>query len=467
MDDINNQGFVQAPAATASRSAASRSASAPAAPETPAALVYSKTSLGDSFYNLLPVIDTELIPINQRGQFTPAESLELFRGQDMIAKINGIKLDPFDDKQINDNIYIENYINNFCEQIFNNISKKQYPGETYDIPRRNHGGLNHLRSLKFGIWIITKIIEKSKKHTYESLFPSKQFLIMVILSTMFESIMRVNEDGSGSVLCGLSKNYLKKIYPDLDLKKLGGTNYKLSTHQLASSIFFMVLMRQCFNTDIISDKDIQLLGRGVAYHYIDDSLNIQELTIDDINGSNNLNFFIYYVITVSGHYLDHCRVWWVSEMINEPYIVKLFELFDIQDEEKKKLIKLIITTLRYTEFYKYNGEIENIDNTNMKTSCRNLDKRYYNPNFQRLSYNFKKCYDKLNLELAIKNLLKIIPTTTPTNSIVGGNIKHTKLTIKSKNSYKNKKSKKSKKNKKTNKSKNSYKNKKSKKSKIN
>ena len=452
MEQPNKQGSVQAPAATASRSAsapASRSASAPAAPETLATPVYSKKSLGERFQNLLPVIDTELIPeINQRGKLTPAESLELFRDQDMIAKINGIKLDPFDDKQINDNIYIENYIKNFCEQIFNNISKKQYPYENFPIPRRNHGGLNHLRSLKFGIWIITKIIEKSRKHTYEALFPSKQFLIMVILSTMFESIMRVNEDGSGSVLCGLSEDYLKKIYPDLDLKKLGGTNYKLSTHQLASSIFFMVLMRQCFiNTDIISDKDIQLLGRGVAYHYIDDSsLNIQELTIDDINGPNNLKFFIYYVITVSGHYLDHCRVWWVSEMINEPYIVKLFELFDIQDEEKKKLIKLIITTLRYTEFYKYDDKIENIDNTDMKTSCRKLDYRYRydNPNFQRLSYNFKKCYDKLNLKLAIKNLLKIIPTTTPTNSIVGGNIKHTKLTIKSKNSYKNKKSKKSK-----------------------
>jgi len=444
---------------------------------TPATPVYSKKSLGQRFQNLLPVIDTELIPEpSQTGLLHPRDSLEYFKAPEMIAKINGIKLDHFDDKQINDNIYIEKYIKTFCEQIFNNISTKDYPNEQEVIPRKNHGGLNHLRSLKFGIWVITKIIEKSKNiiknDTYEALFPSKQFLIMVILSTMFESIMRVNEDSSRKVLCKLSELYLKRIYSELDFEQLGGKDSTLSTHQLASSIFFMVLMRKCFidkdkdkDKSIISEKDIQLLGRGVAYHYInDDKLKLKGLTIVNINEPNNLKFFIYYVITVSGHYLDHCRETF-SKMINEPYIVKLFKLFDIQENEKVELIKVIVRTLKNTEHNKYNGNIEDINNTNMRESCKNLWKRYKNRNFQTLSSNFNECYDKLNLELEIKNLLKTIPTTTPTNSIVGGNIKHTKLIIKSK---KFKKSKKSKTNKKTNKpykSKNSYKNKKSKKSK--
>jgi len=444
---------------------------------TPATPVYSKKSLGESFQNLLPLIGTELIPeLIQSGRLHPRKSLEYFKAPEMIAKINGIKLDPFDDKQINNNIYIENYIKTFCEQIFNNISTKDYPNEKKLIPRQNHGGLNHLRSLKFGIWVITKIIEKSKNiiknDTYEALFPSKQFLIMVILSTMFESIMRVNEDGSGSVLCKLSKDYLNRIYPELDFEQLGGKDSTLSTHQLASSIFFMVLMRKCFidkdkdkDKSIISEKDIQLLGRGVAYYYIDeDKLKLKGLTIDNINEINNLKFFIYYVITVSGHYLDHCRENY-SKMINEPYIVKLFTLFDIQNKEKIELIKLIITTLINTEHIEYKGNIEDINETNnMKKICRKLQGRYDNPNFKDLSLNFEKCYTELDLKSEIKKLLKIIPTT-PINSIVGGNIKHTKLIIKSK---KFKKSKKSKTNKKTNKpykSKNYYKNKKSKKSK--
>ena len=375
-------------------------------------------SLGESFKKLLPVIGTELKPEpNQSGRLTPAKSLEYFKAQEMIAKIDGINLDPFDNKQINNDIYIENYIKTFCEQIFNNISTKDYPTETKSIPRQNHGGLNHLRSLKFGIWVITKIIEKSKNiiknDTYEALFPSKQFLIMVILSTMFESIMRVNEDGSSSVLCKLSEDYLNRIYPDLNFEQLGGKESTLSTHQLASSIFFMVLMRKCFtDKSIISEKDIQLLGRGVAYHYIDDAkLKLEGLTIDKINEPNNLKFFIYYVITVSGHYLDHCRANF-SKMINEPYIVKLFELFDIKDNEKIELIKLIVRTLKNTEHNTYNGKIEYIninDTKNMKVSCGKLIDRYNNPNFKELSSNFEKCYTELNLELEIKNLLKTIP----------------------------------------------------------
>ena len=35
-----------------------------------------------------------------------------------------------------------------------NISTKNYPGQNIEIPRENHGGLNHLRSLKFSIAII-------------------------------------------------------------------------------------------------------------------------------------------------------------------------------------------------------------------------------------------------------------------------------------------------------------------------
>jgi len=225
---------------------------------------------------------------------------------------------------------------------------------------------------------------------------------MLILSTMFESILRIDEKSSSKVLCELSENYFKKLYPTLDYNNLG-KNIALSTHQLASSIFFIVLMKKCFKGSI-PEYEIELLGKGVSYHYKDDqTLNIENLTLTNItdnNNNNNLKFFIYYVIIVCGHYLDHCRGPY-SDMINEPYIKKLFNLFDIKEKDRIELVKLVVNTLRITEFKRYDGKIKNINKSSQMIKkngyCSQLRGRKYNPLYKTLSLDFEKCYTTLTL----------------------------------------------------------------------
>ena len=124
-----------------------------------------------------------------------------------------------------------------------------------------------------------------------------------------------------------------------------------SPHQIASSVFFKVLMENCFkDTKDITNYDIDLLARCVSFHWSNshDTIKIIDLKLANLNEDNNLKFFIYYVIIIVGHYLDHCRANF-SRMINNDDIKHLLSLFDIDDNTKNELIKIVLQTMIKTE----------------------------------------------------------------------------------------------------------------------
>ena len=369
--------------------------------------------------------------------------------------LNNIKVTPFN-KSNNTNENVK-YIKNFCKQIFNNISTKSYPNENYDIPRRNHGGLNHLRSLKFGVLVIELLITSPSINPQikRELFKTKSFQVMLILSTMFESIMRVDEEGSGQVLCNISLKYFKKLYPTLKRKTY---NTSQSPHQIASSILHLVLMKKCFSSNI-DNETIETLSKAVSYHFQNKNnlnININKLQILDIlNKTKNLNFFIYNAIIISGHYLDHCRMGMAapSKMIEKDNIKSLFKLFNVPEFKKKMLITKVIKTvakteyssedywntyflnpkqdkhivdLKPTEIHKDLSRIVSYPNSKINTmskACEILDGKYprkgkyrqgrypkegtYRQKYIQRSTNFETAWKDLELEADIRNLLDI------------------------------------------------------------
>lgn len=380
---------------------------------------------GTEFKDLMPKADDSFF-FCKNDNYTN-DAIEKFKGLETM--LNNIKLDKFDNSQVKDIKYVKNYIKNFYKQIFNNLSTKNYPCQKEEVPRKNHGGLNHLRSLKFGIRIIIDIFNNISQEHYKLLFKNDTFIVLLVLSTSFESIMRIDENKSSLVLCKISKNYFNKLYPNLSYVTLG--NSMASPHQIASSVFFKVLMVHCFkdNKDI-SNYDIDLLSRGVSFHWSNDhdTIKIKELTLDDLNKDNNLKFFIYYVIIIVGHYLDHCRANF-SNMIHNDDIKHLLSLFNIDDNTKNKLIKTVLQTLLNTEFKSIDTfDINTVDIKNkMMVYCNKLQNRYTEPKFKELSLDFEKAYTTLKIEddlvlLLNFNIEKEKGDATPTDFIDGKKI---------------------------------------------
>lgn len=358
-----------------------------------------KICIGNEFVKLLPSPNELVNCKNERYTINALEAFKKYRNN-----LNQIKTIEYNPKGINDDIL---YIKKFMRQIWDNISNKQYPlypqdAEYYEntiIYRPNHGRLNHLRSMKFGIKVIQMILKSDiykQINGNETLFQKNHnLLIMLMCSTPFESIMRVDEQGSFYVLCDISKEYYNKLYPQLQKQFI---NSKASPHQIASSVLFTVLMEKCFPN---MKYFIDILSRGVSYHW--DGNNIQ---INNMNGFNIIHaFFIFHVIIMSGHYLDHCRGHW-SKAIQEDHIQKLFELFGITYNKQVELVKYIIQALVDTEHEYFNGNINSIRNIEMKERCKKLKGRYDKNKLKYLT-DFDKAWDVLDMNNLIGYTLQI------------------------------------------------------------
>ena len=85
----------------------------------------------------------------------------------------------------------------------------------------------------------------------------------------------------------------------------------MSPHQIASSIFYKVIMTECFDYD---PRQIEELALGVAFHWFktinSSTIQINNKNLSNIDKNNYLKFFIYYTIIMFGHYTDHCRCNW-------------------------------------------------------------------------------------------------------------------------------------------------------------
>lgn len=372
----------------------------------------SNSDVGTEFVKLLPKI-TDLSKCKNRAYAKKA--LTIFNSYENI--LNNIRIEKFDKNKINNINYICSFMKEISRNIFDNISSMNYPGEDHKIPRRNHGGLNALRSLLYGINVIKIILESDK---YKKLSPEQkeifnppELFMILMISPIFQSILRIDEKGGFPLLCKLKRDYYKKLFPGLNYKVLG-TGFFGSPHQIALSVLYKVIIEKAFSGVVDSHKLIEL-SRAITYHWgsAEDHLNINGKEIEDLDlnkpNKNFLPFFIYHVLMTNGHYLDHCRGRPpFSKMINNDDIKKLLDLFKISKKKISEIVKLVIETLKDTEFNGYeSGKRNSINAKNMEKSCNKLQGRYENPKFESLSLNFDKCWKKLNFNKTIKETLNV------------------------------------------------------------
>ena len=117
--------------------------------------------------------------------------------------IKNLEIKNINDTQfkIDGKINYEAYIKHFLSEIFNKISVNSYPYSPSQvhlgINRFNHGSLNHMRSVLFCL----KMVEKFKNNStdvFNKLFSTdkqKKLLTVLILSSIFKSLLRIDETG--------------------------------------------------------------------------------------------------------------------------------------------------------------------------------------------------------------------------------------------------------------------------------
>ena len=366
-----------------------------------------------------------------------------------ITNLNNIKLTPFNCAEINNNDYITAYIRDVCNQIFIQVSTKLYPGGLHNnmgayafdsnanqrVPRPNHGGLNHLRSIKFSVEIMTIIMTKLTPPQKKEIFKDRQFLIMLIIAPMFCTISRCWE-GSGQPYSNWTNELITALYPNLSSEsdsiitwvKADKKSIQYSTQGLISGIFYMTVMKKCFPGKLI---DIELLGFALSYYWTPEGNSIgikaiinnlkkkKKMTDRNFNG-DKLKFYIYNGIALFGHYLDHCRGNFSSE-IDEDFIKNLLLIFNITESERSEIIKSVIRTLETTEFQKNYSNTKKIPlGTKMKSICT-LEGRFQNENWKTLSlgtdFTSEEKEDNawlfLDLPKKIKRLITDLPIATP------------------------------------------------------
>jgi len=229
--------------------------------------------IGTKFVELLPKI-TDFT--SMKDPVYTETALQNFKTYEY--NLNHITLSKFDDSQQNNNNYIIHYIILFLQQIFHRVSNINYPGETMTIPRQNHGTLNNLRCFKFGLWFIKTIYNSLTKDQIQELFPDNKFLVMILLSTIFEAIMRIDERSSFDILTQLNEAYFNKLYPNLSYDEFGSV--QMTPPQIASSIFYKIIMTECFDCH---PKQIEELALAVTFYW-DDSINKTQHVIKEVNG---------------------------------------------------------------------------------------------------------------------------------------------------------------------------------------
>jgi len=409
------------------------------------------TTLKNKYRNIISQLEiTAADPYEQNYVNT---ALQFFSSEEILDNIDNIKLYKY-----SDNGNPKDFLKNFFKQIFNNISVKPYAKDklqleqtsTGTVWRPNHGGLNHLRSAKYGIWFLNKFRERNPELFY-TLFPNKSLLILAICSTPFESFMRIDEEGSFAVRGKMTEKNFNMIYPDL-IDLVPRNSSSMSPHQIVSSIFFKILSNACFDSVIDSYKQ-QIVSRAIGWYWEGrnsengNSVNLEskylKTNIDykseikwDINNYDissldfqRLVFFLSYCIAICGHYLDHCRCMNFSslhkpfETIDNNWLRLFKNIAKITKDDEREIFDIVIDSLYKTEFEKplecgeSNGkpripnQFDDFLNRNldMSTYCRQCvppNKRYKNENFYLYSTNFEAAYDVLEIDNDIHELIQ-------------------------------------------------------------
>jgi hypothetical protein len=315
------------------------------------------------------------------------------------------------------------FIYSFLEEMFNNISIKKYLKSPTDkkqnIFRANHGGLNHFRSFLFSAYVINIFITTKLELFKKYITKNKIELIFLLLSSYFQSFLRVNESANPVNFFNTTNINFENIFIEISKNndiKTYFTNNTMKIHMttLASSFLFMSICKylKSINETIrnnLTDEFIEKIGLGLCM--VENDNNTLNTSNDNLK-----SIFLFYGIISFGHYSDHCRLYSFSNILEQIHIKFLLENIGIVINGNKNyinILKYIILLLSLTEWKnddttnfidlkkKDDNYWVNLINTNNSQSiCKKFGKsRYDNPNFQTYSANFKLMYDGIKLEL--------------------------------------------------------------------
>jgi len=308
------------------------------------------------------------------------------------------------------------------------------------VPRRNHGVLNHFRSVLFCVKTLT-LLKINSRDLYRRLFPSELHLNLVIIGSVFCSLLRESETDFGETF-SLDEETLEMMFPCLyrkpELKEVfNGSHF--SIQKAFSAALYVTLFKTIFKGDE-GDLDLMELIEHIAIGSMmawtksgspfltkvyDNHNKPTDLLIPKGDGSAGEyeKYYFYGNIVGIGHWLDHARCCCSFPMINGPSLKILKQRCGLQDHEKHtgelspgmiekiSLQDFVVNTLLETEYAKDNYDPKKDPNrrASMQERCNYLKKsktRYKHKDFKRLSKDFDLCIKRLDLINSIASLKK-------------------------------------------------------------
>lgn len=302
------------------------------------------------------------------------------------------------------------FVENFCKNIFENISKQPYLNDPNDyirlndnsvIYRPNHNGTNHLRSMRYCIELL-KFFKENKEEEFNILFGNKQFLLFLILASLFISICRIDE--AQEPRYKLTKDCFNQLFPEIFKEKcdyyenFGDMSFNLLS--IISAFLFLSIIKNIKNVNLTDiEKEILTLSifngySGQFQKYVENGFKINDDLCSKIT--------VCFILLRSGHYLDHWRGRWTQALYHKTPIA-FKKIINISYTQETKLIGLMFDLISKT----YNVENENYkvclaDETNMyNENDRMIDNiifgDYYDLDNFYYSTNFKIAYDNYKI----------------------------------------------------------------------
>ena len=256
-----------------------------------------------------------------------------------------------------------------------------------NVPRKNHGWLNHIRSMFFTSIVMHKCKQRHPT-LYNQIYPNPPYESIAVLASLFKSLLRVDEFTSSRF--SISKDLFGQLFPSLSNEPYNiyevalkiNPKWEVTNYGFISALLFLAICQSSRAiADNLSPQFTELLAVSLCYYSDTSTLH---------KGTNDKLLQIHYGMTAAGHYLDHCRGNY-SRLDQENHIQNLYKHMKLNSEDTVSIGRFVYDTMIQTE-YPYPREDSQSFQKNLIQSCRRLNgnQRFSNANFKKLSLNFNQ-----------------------------------------------------------------------------
>lgn len=191
----------------------------------------------------------------------------------------------------------EYFLTKFVKTIYENISENTYPSGS---SRKNHDGLNHLRSVANCAYLLS-IIKNDNITLYNSLINNDEIVLkFILLAAMFSGLLRINEEGADVLEQMLiPANALNDIFGNFFGQIINRLGYKedfIIQMGFSSSILFLCIV-----------ENITIPTNSASSDIIQRQLPFYILKAPDFYTNINVPDKARHALIQFGHFLDHCR----------------------------------------------------------------------------------------------------------------------------------------------------------------